>query len=78
MNPVPAQVQCNNNSPSQQGTPIKLACSLKEKPTVKGKYVPSMQTAVTYPTKLSLSMGNLSVPSFLAKPWGNRCHVRES
>ena len=70
MNSVPAQVQSNNNSPSQQGTQIKLACSLKEKPTLEGKYVPSVNTAVTNPTKSSLSTDNLLVPSFNCQALG--------
>ena len=45
--PVPTQVQSKNNSPLQQGTPTKLACPIKEKPKLRGEYVPGVHTRAT-------------------------------
>ena len=49
------KVESNNTSSLQQGTPTKLACFVKEKPKLRGKYIPGVYTGATYSPKSSPS-----------------------
>ena len=52
------KVESNNTSSLQQGTPTKLACFVKEKPKLRGKYIPGVYTGATYSPKSSPSTHN--------------------
>ena len=52
------KVESNNTSSLQQGTPTKLACLVKEKPKLRGKYIPGVYTGATDSPKSSPSTHN--------------------